>query len=378
MRRILFIIGSIILLGSIAGAIYLFFFAFPGRSAPTPARKTPSPTSSRLTRLHASGTATALSKEPAAPTLLPLADGTVLFYTAHGAFAIDPGQATLRSVGAVDLSGLSRVAWSSTGDRIATVRESDIVRTVGLYDYTARRGRPLASDVQEIAISPDGARIAVHERNAEGTLNQITVSAFGGENQKVLLKTRVGLWRLFWPRPERLYIVSQPSGLARGTAFLINPESGTLTKTLSANGLIMNPSPAGTRLLFSRAESAGKGISLLTLDTDRGTERNLTQEFGVSALAEKCAWFSDDRTIICAVPTKSPADALMPDDYYKGTFSSPENLVMINLETNEHTEIQLTQSYDIQALAADAREERLFFINRADGLLYGLALPQNQ
>lgn len=341
-------------------------------------RATPSPASSRLTRLQASGTAVAVSKEPAVPLLLPLSDGTVLFYTAHGAFAIDPGQTALRSLSAVDLSGLSHVAWSSAGERVATFRETDIARMVGLYDYTNRQGRPLSGDVQKIAMSPDGTRIALHERNAEGTLNQISVSDFRGGNPKTLLKTRVGFWRLFWPRSERLYIVSQPSGLARGTAFLINPESGALTKAISANGLIINPSPNGTRLLFSRAESAGKGIDLLTLDTERGAERNLTQEFGMRALAEKCAWFADDRTIICAAPTKSPADALMPDDYYKGTFNSPENLLMLNLETNEHTEIQLSQSYDIQAPIVDAREERLFFINRIDGLLYALTLPQNQ
>jgi Tol biopolymer transport system component len=322
--------------------------------------------------------AVAVSKEPAVAALLPLPDGTLLFYTAQGAFAVDPGQTTLRSLGAVDLAGLSRAAWSAGGERVATSRETDLARLVGLYDYATRQGRSLSSDVREIVLNSDGGRVAFHERNAEGTVNQISVSDFGGENQKILLKTRVGFWRLFWPHPERLYIVSEPSGLARGTAFLINPETGALKKVLSANGLVINPSPTGGRLLFSRAESAGKGIELLLLDTERGAERNLTQEFGVHALAEKCAWLADDRTIICAAPTKSPADALMPDDYYQGTFSSPENLVMINLDTSEYTDIQLSQTYDIQAPAADAREERLFFINRIDGLLYALGLPQNQ
>lgn len=378
MRRIFFIIGSAILLIFITGAVYLFFFASSGRNAPEPAGATPSPSSSRLARLHASGTAVAVSKEPAAPALLPLSDGTLLFYTAKGAFAVDPGQTTLRSVSAVDLPGLSHVAWSVAGDRAATFREIGLARAVGLYDYTNRQGRPLSGDIQDIVMSPDGGRVAFHERNAEGTLNQITASAFSGEDPNVLLKTRVGLWRLFWPHPERLYIVSQPSGLARGTAFLINPETAALKKVLSANGLVANPSPNGARLLFSRSEAAGKGVELLVLDTERNTERNLTKEFGVRALAEKCAWFLDDRTIICAAPTKSPAEALMPDDYYKGTFSSPENLAMVNLETNEHTEIQLAQSYDIQAPVVDAREERLFFINRVDGLLYTLTLPQNQ
>lgn len=378
MRRTLFIIGSVLLILFVGGAVYLFFLAYPGKKTPVPARATPSPSSSRITRLHASGTAVAVSKEPTAPALLPLSDGTLLFYTAHGAFAVDPGQTAPRSLSAVELPGLSRVAWSGAGERIATFRETEIAPAVGLYDYATRQGRPLSSDVQEIAISPDGGRIAFHERNAEGTLNQITVSAFNGGEPTVLLKTRVGLWRLFWPHPERLYIVSQPSGLARGTAFLINPETGALKKVLSANGLVANPSLNGTRLLFSRSEAAGKGVELLILDTEKNAERNLTKEFGVRALAEKCAWFLDDRTIICAAPTKSPADALMPDDYYKGTFSSPENLAMINLETGEHTEIQLSQTYDIQTPAVDAREERLFFINRIDGLLYALGLPQNQ
>lgn len=384
MKRILIVTGVVVLL---AAGFLLYFFAVRRAPAATTASPAPSPLSraTGLARVSPSSSTTAkdtamrLSQTQAFSSLHSQPDGSVVYYTKEGAWKVLPSSgATPEAFSEVRIDDLAEVAWSPDGKQVITARQSDTGRSLVFYDYATAKAQPIIPTARGIVWSPGGNAIAYQEKNDQAGVNQIVRSSPRGEDPRIIFKTRVALWRLYWPVAERMFVAAQPSGLAAGTLFALNPQDGALQKLFALNGLIVNPSPDGTRVLYSYTDSKGSNSSLSVSAVGTAQTRSLTAELGVKTLAEKCAWSRDAKTIVCAVFNENPDRSVMPDDYYKGIFTSSETLVRINLETNERTEITLPRGIDVSAPTLTSTGEWFVFINRADGMVYGVELNQVQ
>lgn len=380
-RNLIIIISALALIG---GSIYIFIF----RTSQTPDLKhsilTPSPiqaSNNSAIPTHApSRSITALSSSIALPSLYTHNDGSVFFYSPEGAWRVRPGAGGEPEVFSdVKIDGLHEVVWSPNGDEVITMRQSDTARSVVYFDYKTANAQPIIPAARGIVWSPGGNDIAYQEKDDAAGVNQIVRASARGENPRILFRTRVDLWRLYWPTQDRIYAASAPSGLAQGTLFAVSPEDGAIRKLFAAYGLIALPAPDGKQILYSATNERGSGLALRLFQPDATPqERDLTAEFGILALADKCVWTKDSRSIVCAAFRDQSPSAILPDDYYKGVFSSVEQIYALNLETQARAVIDLDGEMTVSNPALTSSEGWLVFINRKDGKLYGTDITKIQ
>ena len=96
-------------------------------------------------------------------------------------------------------------------------------------------------------------------------------------------------------------------------------------------------------------------------------------KLNLATLPEKCVWSSDSKEIFCAVP-QNPSSGPMPDEYYQGLTYFSDSFTRIKPETGEITEILSEGNFDAQNLTITANKQKLFFVNRKDGILWGINL----
>ncbi|MBI3671318.1 hypothetical protein HY249_00790, partial [Candidatus Azambacteria bacterium] len=180
--------------------------------------------------------------------------------------------------------------------------------------------------------------------------------------------------RLEWVTDKKIAVSTAPSGLAENILYSLNPADPKLIKILSGvYGMTSKWSADGSRFLFSQTDKNGKNLTLSS-SSESGLNVSDTK---IATIAEKCAFSSDNISAYCAEAVKIPENAIMPDDYYKKTFSENDRLWKINTETGKKDlvyEFNEGSDFDLGDLMLTKDEKNLYFINRTNGFLYRLEL----
>lgn len=312
-----------------------------------------------------------------APTLS--ADKTkIIYYSAENGnvwqVSFD-GSDTTRISSAI-LNNLVKIIWSPDKTKVISIYQDATENiTKNIYDYKTGKVSPLGSYIQEIAWSPNNDKIAYQYTNDATNENNISTANADGTKWQNVFQTRMKNVTLDWVGSE-ISFYEKPSGIAPSSLFLLNPLTKNLTKVLSdIYGLSVKWSPQKNKVLYSKTASNGKNISLYVAKKDGSNEANTA----IFTLAEKCVWSQDNRTIFCAIPKNINEAAILPDDFYKGSFTADDEFWKINLETGEKTALIQNwergyEIYDAADLFLSPMEDYLFFVNKKDGLLYSIEL----
>lgn len=282
--------------------------------------------------------------------------------------------ANVKAISNTNLSTLVKAIWSpDEGKIIGVFSENNKIRKY-FYNYANNQSIILSDKVGYVAWSDDSHKIAYQFTDptaGDSVISLANPDATGWQN---IFKTRLDNLIVEWPAKEKISLRQAPSGLAQGILYVINPATGNFNKILSDTfGLSVKWSPRADKILLSYTDSRGRNPKLILTD-EQGTQ---TKDLGLAGLADKCVWGQDDRTIYCALPQTISANAIWPDDYYKGLVILADDFYKINLETNAKTKIVGSTSetgYDAQDLFLSPKEDYLFFTNRRDGLLYRIKL----
>ena len=98
-------------------------------------------------------------------------------------------------------------------------------------------------------------------------------------------------------------------------------------------------------------------------------------QFNISSLADKCAWSENTKDFVyCAVP-KSLPDGVYPDDWYKGTVSTNDQIEKINyLESYLFLLSDLSreagENIDVENIKVSKDAKYLIFNNKLDQSLW--------
>jgi hypothetical protein len=99
---------------------------------------------------------------------------------------------------------------------------------------------------------------------------------------------------------------------------------------------------------------------------------------GIPTFVSKCAWSRDAKTVYHAHPSFIPDGSTLPDDYTEKKFNTRDTFWKVNTDTGEKERIvkleDIEGEYDASNLFLSPSEDMLFFINRADGMLYGMRI----
>jgi len=272
------------------------------------------------------------------------------------------------------LTGLIKIIWSPDKEKVISVIAENGLTKKYFYNYANSQSATLNANIGYVAFSPDSKKIAYQYTDPQTEQSNISVADPNGQNWKIVFKTRLANLIVEWPVKEKISLKTQPSGLAQGLLYSLNPDTGEFTKILSGYlGMNAKWSPKADKILYSIVDQNAKNPRLFLADS-AGQQ---TSDLGLGGLVDKCVWAKDNHTIICALSQQISANATWPDDYYKGLVLVNDDFYKINLETGKKIKIAGSTAetgYDAQDLFLSPQEDYLFFVNRRDGLLYSLKL----
>ncbi len=273
------------------------------------------------------------------------------------------------------LAGVLSLLWSpDKNEVIGFFQEGDKIKKY-LHDYQQGQSTTLNDQISQAVWSPDGKQIATASFDSTSGNNSISLANADGSNLKSIFQTRLKDLVLEWPTSDKISVKTPASGLSDGLVFTINPTNGSFAKVLNGlYGLNIKWSPLGDKILYSNTDTSGKNISLSLADQSGQNRTGL----GVATLVEKCVFSQNDRSLFCAVPQTLSANAVWPDDYYKGLVATKDIFYKINLESGQKDQIfdssSIDKTLDATNLFLSPQEDYLFFTNKRDGMLYGLKL----
>lgn len=394
-RQLIYIALGIIGLALVGYLAYRLFSGGGAQQTPTP-QPTQAPTTGNIgelpSALNAGGTGQI--PPPASPTpnpsimpgqgvhpdLVQLTDFSVLgpsltkdenkvrFYKKDGGhLVVSDFSGTKEEISNLTLVGILDAQWSPAKDRaLVSYLEGDIVKMF-LHIGTSSVVN-IGSDIRSASWSPTGKEFAyTNEQN--GKL-QLIVGDSNGKNLKVIYQTPVLDAQVAWISANMFAFQTAPSGLADGYIFLYARSNGSFRRVMGPTfGMESIWSPDGSRAIVSSTNGAGNDPHYVVL-TSSGLKSPSTAGL---LLMEKCVW-ANSHVMYCAIPREIPADAVLPDSYLRGEWTTRDRLVRLDLDGKQASYVLNDSTFDMTNLLITKNEDYLFFINKPDGTLWRLKL----
>jgi hypothetical protein len=256
---------------------------------------------------------------------------------------------------------------SSQGDMIALqVNNGDMYGRWIIFDKNTGGLESLSPNVRSVVFSPQGKTLLIRQDDSGYSLiirDEGEESTISNINIPDLVAT--------WVDEETIGISTKPSGMAPNILYFLNTKTNLLTSILGNKfGLTFNISPKKDWILFSSTNNDGRGSMFKVKSLEEESEKMVS----ISTLPEKCVFSQDIRYVFCAIFKNSPSRFIMPDDYYKGVFSSSASTILkVNLGNSQTEEIEKIP-LDLIDPQISNNEDILFFIDKNSKQLYRLKI----
>lgn len=269
--------------------------------------------------------------------------------------------------------------WSSDGSKLLIRYIKDdpsIIRT--FYAKIATTSRP--EQTIEGIFLPDGIREVsvfgskMFYMTETGSGSQGILANIDGSAKTSVFNSSFSDWRSSLSAGTGAIIFTRPSGIAQGSAYILNTTNGLYSKIAGdLLGLVALGNTDSSHVLVSATVNRG----LTTMVFDSKTNKNTS--IGVQTIVDKCIWSAKNKNIVfCAVPRSLP-NAVYPDDWYKGKVSLDDSLWKIDVVSGEtenlfDPELEAGISMDMIKLSLNQTENILLFTNKKDMTVwtYGL------
>ncbi len=330
-------------------------------------------------------------------TTLIQPDGTILTLT--------NGQPVILSSSKIqDIIGAS---FSYDGKKILVNFGDGADPQTSVFDLASKAWTPLPQGMQSPAWSPSSYQVAYLTSGASGSGKENIVilnSVAPGAAPSVLATVAMEDMLLRWPNKGTLILSDKPDAYIVGSAWAFNISNKTIISVdfqdLALQSIWSNAT-SGLGLIFRGTTGyVGGDISLLNFS---GSQTVLT----FVTLPSKCAFNEDvvalpqgasttaatsttakatttamaatttTLDLYCAVPRdqQTLTIARLPDEYNQKIILTADDFYKVNTNDGTLSVVFSDQSYNLDATDLKIFNNRLFFINRYDQRLYGVALP---
>ncbi len=313
-----------------------------------------------------------------APVIISNTDTLKYYSQTNGqVYQIDFNGNNKKNLSDKTLTGLTGVLWSPDKNKVIT----SFARNGGIdfyyYDYGSQKSAPIKKNVDAIAWQNTGNRIFYKYYDSKTKKRTLNISDPDGSNWLKLTDVDfrdVSIAQIpasglisFWNKPDAFF----PTALK--TISLIGGDAKDIFSGVFGADYLWNNN--GTNALVSNSDKKGGTKMQLSVINENGGE---LKNLDIATLVSKCAWLSDNKNIICAVPGEIPANSIMPNDYDSGKIHTADTFWKINTQTGEKSAVidvsKIDKNYDATNLFFNLDESILFFQNRTDGKLYRMAL----
>lgn len=161
---------------------------------------------------------------------------------------------------------------------------------------------------------------------------------------------------------NQLYLETKPSNGMPGYAYTIDTAQKKLKKIIGdIPGFQGKLSPKGTYLLYTSTNDSHAATYI------RSSTK--TTQLPQVTFPDKCAWKSDESSLLCAFPKALPLSE-MPDIWMQGRFSSSDTFAYVDPVTGTITPLEITLPGPVDTLDVQLSESALIFTNKRDGTLW--------
>jgi hypothetical protein len=315
-----------------------------------------------------------------------VASGSVLAYFVYSATSSvvlrgDGEVALLNQNGAEVLSGsavndILQAGFSYDGKKLAVVFGKRSESQASVFDVQSKSWQPLADPVYAFAWAPRDSRLAYFTKN--GTRSEIRIwdTSRAANKPQVLMPLAAEDAVLNWPSPGQILLSQKPGAKIPGTLLKIDLTKRTIVPLMEdLPGLSAVWSGVSDWGVVFVSGNGGRG-GLLQLVNGRG-EALRTMSF--VTIPEKCVFYASrekNEYLVCGVPQNYGTwNALtLPDAYLKKEVFSRDWIYRIDMKTGEIEVIYGGAGEAVDATNLEVADGNLYFRNRLDGSLYGLAL----
>ncbi|MDD2657181.1 MAG: hypothetical protein PHD04_00785 [Candidatus Pacebacteria bacterium] len=269
------------------------------------------------------------------------------------------------------IPGIQSASWLPNGS-VAFVRylSGNDFSTINTYALPANgsSGFFLAQNLADVSVSASGVLTLASGVNG----STASLSRTDGTRAASAFSSPLSSLRASFAGKQYLATTKAAASLS-GSAFLVDAAGHFSRVAGPLTGLVAHASPSGKWVLASYTNNAALQTQLVNVATGE------TIPLPVATIADKCVWASDDSAIYCGIPADPPANASYPDDWYQGAVHFSDRIWKIQV-AGRYAQLVLDftketkDSLDATALAIDASNTTLVFVNKNDGSLWSYSL----
>ncbi len=398
LKRLLLIVGFVLITLGLAFALYYFFFrpvaqptappsAVPPRAgglvpgAPG-ARPTPEeaarPGLPPVTRVPGLALPTGVPTVPRSQVIVDRVTrnisagktGLRSYNPADGRFYRVSPEGELTPLSNQTFFDVQDVDWGNQTDKaVLTYPDGSNI----LYDFEQDKQYTLPKHWEDFGFSPNDDRIAAKSIGNNENNRFLVVSNPDGTNVRPVenLGQNQDKVHVNWSPNNQIIAHSftgEPLGYDRQSIIMVGQNQENFKAlVVEGRGFVPSWSPSGDNLLYSVYNSSdgyrpGIWISGASGDSINANRRNLN----IQTWADKCAWQNED-VVICGVPTSLPRGAGLQRDVARGI---PDQIVRVNIATGETTNLGLTSdSASVANMTVGSDGNAVFFTNETTGRL---------
>ncbi len=242
---------------------------------------------------------------------------------------------------------------------------------------TVLDGRLLPSNIADVAVSPNGDAVFFLERTNTGVTGYLESADMGV--RRSIWSSPLRSLSVSWNTPGAIVIYPNPSSLAQGVVWILDPATGSSRVVLARQlALAAQTNKSGTSLLYSFHESTGSTRSLRLLDIATSDVRRAP----ITTIVEKCVWGTvDPDNLYCAIPSNlNEKDYL--ENWYMGITESKDVITRWNTRTGAIDRIldpmELTKrTFDIVDMVVSPKEDFIVFRTKNNSLLWSARIPEH-
>lgn len=241
-------------------------------------------------------------------------------------------------------------------------------------------GAYLPNDISEISLSPSGSSMVMVIPTADGS--SIRVSDVLERNPKEVIRDPIREWIPYISNDGSIFLASKATYDAPGYLFEIDKSTKRYRKIVGGKiGMTALPSPDGKKALVS--ENMNNSVTMSIAGVHRTEQESVISEtlpVSLSSVSQKCVWTKNGLRAYCAAFVQLPQGTKFPDDWYQGVVSTDDTFWRIDATTGE-TELigepftSTGKVFDAINLVISDDESTLYFINKQDGILWGMRIP---
>lgn len=239
----------------------------------------------------------------------------------------------------------------------------------------------LPDNVMALSVAPDGKNLFYLIKTLGGVAGSVV--NLRTRTTKLIFQNSFGEWLPQLLNDGTIILSTKPSGGVAGYSYHYDPKTRALERLVrEKDGLTTLGNNSGSRVLYGENIANNATLNVYNRSGFHGDEGTIFYEevLPITTLPEKCVWFKDGVRVLCASFVNTPS-GLIPDLWYQGRISFADTLWSVDTDTAEVAFLadpatETKREFDVISPIISADEKYLVFVNKKDGTLWSMRLPQ--